>query len=91
MTCQLALSPRGRLHLIESTDGSEVWAGFLDAFSHSSATGRTVAIKAAIEASIEDSLQTGPSPKPAARPGAVSKKRVGPRASAKKSTPRAKR
>lgn len=87
MTHQLALSPRGRLHLTESTDGSEVWAGFLDAFSHSSATGRT----AAIEAAIEDSLQTGSSPKPAARPGAVSKKRVGPRASAKKSTPRAKR
>ena len=87
MTHQLALSPRGRLYLIESTDGSEVWAGFLDAFSHSSATGRT----AAIEAAIEDSLQTRPSPKPAARPGAVSKKRVGPRAAAKKSTPRAKR
>ena len=39
MAHQLALSPRGRLYLTESTDGSEIWAGFLDAFSHSSATG----------------------------------------------------
>ena len=54
-------------------------------------TGRTAAIEAAIEEAIEDSLQTRPSPKPAARPGAVSKKSVGPRAAAKKSTPRAKR
>ena len=39
MAHQLALSPRGRLYLTESTDGSEIWAGFLDACSHSSATG----------------------------------------------------
>ena len=62
-------------------------AATIAALKATTKTGRT----AAIEAAIEDSLQTGPSPKPAARPAAVSKKRVGPRPSAKKSTPRAKR